>query len=208
MCVTCDAFEARIAAATLNSPSGAVAQLVERFDGIEEVARSIRVGSTQEALAERSRASFLAGLAAGEGCFSVTVRRERFRDGSPRLRFRFSLAMAARDRPLLIDLRDLLGCGAIYDAPGARPEWLPSSTFEVGKSAELRRFVIPFADRYLMPSAKRRQFDAWHKALLSYERDRPTQYGRGRSRCSEPECELPVRGRSLCRRHYYRVTGY
>src|SRR3954453_22735468 len=88
-------------------PPGAVAQLVERFHGMEEVARSIRVSSTE--------AFFLAGVVAGEGCFTVTVARPPRVDGSTRLRFVFSLAMATRDRPLLESLRDALGYGSIND---------------------------------------------------------------------------------------------
>ena len=57
-------------------------------------------------------------------------------------------------------------------------------------------------------SAKRDQFDRWREEFDTYERAHPTQWGRGPSTCSEPGCHKPVRGRGLCRSHYYRATGY
>jgi hypothetical protein len=68
--------------------------------------------------------------------------------------------------------------------------------------------TIPFAEACILPSAKRDQFVDWRDALCRYEIERPTQYGRGPSICSEPACREVVRGRGLCRRHYYRATGY
>ena len=34
------------------------------------------------------------------------------------------------------------------------------------------------------------------------------EWGKGLSTCSVEGCDRPVRGRGLCRRHYYRATGY
>jgi hypothetical protein len=68
--------------------------------------------------------------------------------------------------------------------------------------------VIPFSERYLLPCAKRTQFERWRDELLAYRRDRPSRYGRGPSTCSVPGCGRPVRGQGVCRIHYYRLTGY
>jgi hypothetical protein len=74
--------------------------------------------------------------------------------------------------------------------------------------ADHHRATIPFADAYLPPSAKRRQFEHWRSSLVVYERDRPTQWGRGPSTCSVDGCDGAVRGRGLCRHHYHRATGH
>jgi hypothetical protein len=135
------------------------------------------------------------------------TRADRFSDGSPRLRFIFDLEVADRDRPLLVDLRELLGCGAIRDRQ-RDPRWQPSSAYRISSAAQHRAATIPFAERFLPPSAKRDQFLRWRDALLAYERDRPTQWGRGRSTCRVHGCDLPVRGQGLCRSHYHRATGH
>jgi hypothetical protein len=65
----------------------------------------------------------LGGLVAGEGCFSVTVRSERFvADGSERLRFVFQVTMASRDRHLLDQLQGFLGAGKVTEAPSRKPQ--------------------------------------------------------------------------------------
>ncbi len=116
--------------------------------------------------------------------------------------------MAIRDRPSLEALQAFLGYGCINDAPPRRRGWQPTATYTVASNRAHHVATIPFGQRFLLPSAKRAQFERWRDALYTYERDRPTRYGKGPSPCSEPGCERPVRGRGLCRSHYYRVTGY
>ena len=121
MCSVCATFEERrIAAGTIAASYGAVAQLVERFHGMEEVAVSSTVSST-DLLALfhrcwRSIGSTLCGLVAGEGSFIVTqATPPRFADGAARKRFVFQVTMAKRDRPALEALRTFLGYGSIGD---------------------------------------------------------------------------------------------
>jgi hypothetical protein len=151
----------------------------------------------------------LGGFVAGEGSFAVTDRRKPFvRDGSPRLRWVFGVKVAARDRPMLEALQMYLGCGSIRDMPAPKAHHQPQSGFEIVDCKLHHQAVIPFAEQFLLPCHKRTQFERWRDALYEYERRRPSQYGRGRSTCSVPGCERPVRGRGLCRSHYYRATGY
>ena len=150
----------------------------------------------------------LGGLVAGEGSFCVTRKLPPATDGSVRLRFVFKVTMASRDRALLEDLRDFLGYGSIDDQPARKPHWQPTSTFTIGSIRGHRMATIPFAEQYLLASAKRRQFERWRDAMDSYEVAKPTRWGKGPSRCSEPGCDGPVRGQGLCRSHYYRATGY
>jgi hypothetical protein len=148
-------------------------------------------------------------VVAGEGSFSSHDRGVVFvRDGSPRRRFVFAVQMATRDRPLLEQLRGALGCGLIGDRPPRKPGWLPTTELTISAERDLVERVIPFMERYLLPCAKRIQYERWRDDLLAYRRDRPSQYGRGPSTCSVPGCGRPVRGRGVCRIHYYRLTGY
>jgi hypothetical protein len=145
---------------------------------------------------------------AGEGSFFITTKPPPFANGTPRRHFVFEVTMASRDRALLEALRCVLGFGSIHDRPGARQHWEPVSVLTVASRRAHHAATIPFAQQFLLPCAKRQQFDAWREQLLKYESDRPTRYGKGRSPCSVPDCEQPVRGRMLCRSHYYRATGY
>jgi len=150
----------------------------------------------------------LGGLVAGEGCFTTARRLPPYADGHPRLRFRFSVEMASRDRQLLEQLRDFLGRGSIHDTPARRANWQPTSTFLIASLIGHHEATIPFAETYLLDCAKRRQFEKWKEALRSYENENAARSERGRSVCSTAGCDRPVRGRGLCRRHYYRATGY
>ena len=198
-----------MAGGMLGRPSGAIAQLVERFHGMEEVGGSIPPSSTLSGLAQTIRCVgyTLGGFVAGEGCFSVTRRVPGYADGSPRPRFVFKCTVAARDRSILVALQTLLQRGSINDSPGRR-DWQPSSTFTIGSNPAHHAATIPFSEAFLLPSAKRAQYECWRDSLLQHEALHPSKVGRGPSPCSEPGCEQPVRGRGLCRSHYYRVTGH
>jgi hypothetical protein len=153
----------------------------------------------------------LGGVVAGEGSFCITRQTKRFvADGSIRKRFVFSVAMATRDRPLLEALHSLLGVGSLRDEPARSSRLQPVTTLTVNSARSHRAALIPFAERYLLPGAKRAQFVRWRaemdtywSALLPKQRS-----GDGRSTCSVEVCDRLVRGRGLCRSHYYRETGW
>jgi hypothetical protein len=105
-------------------------------------------------------------------------------------------------------LRDFFGAGGVYDSAPARSHWQPTTTLRVQSHVAHRAVVIPFSERFLPPSAKRGQFERWRDALDEYEAKHPNRWGKGPSTCSVPGCDRPVRGRGLCRPHYYRATGY
>src|SRR5690606_38573773 len=148
------------------------------------------------------------GLVAGEGSFTVSPYGNPHDNGDPRLRFVFSVKMAARDRPLLEALARFLGVGSVNDSVPTNPRWLPTSQYIVPGARHIRDRVVPFGEPFLLPSAKRTQFDAWVALMRDYDEAHPSRYGKGPSTCSQPGCGKPVRGRGLCRSHYYRATGY
>ena len=150
----------------------------------------------------------LAGVVAGEGSFSVTRKLPPHADGDARLRFVFGVTMADRDRPLLEVLRAFLGFGSIRDGGPGQKGMLPVSTFVVNSLRAHHQATIPFAERFLLPCAKRDQFERWRDAMSEYEAVHPSRWGKGRSVCSRPGCDKAVRGRGVCRSHYYEVTGY
>jgi len=149
----------------------------------------------------------LGGFIAGEGCFMSCVQGTFFADGSPRQKFVFAVEVADRDRLMLVRLHAALGSGSIALKP-SRQGHLPTAAFSIRSHKAHGEKTIPFMDRYLLPSAKRGQYELWKRRLAAYEAAHPTRWGRGPSACSVEGCDRPVRGRGLCRRHYYRATGY
>lgn len=151
----------------------------------------------------------LAGFVAGEGSFYDTRAGDDRVDGSTRTRFVFQVTIAERDRQVLEALQTFLGnAGYIRDVAVRNERWLPLVTYRVHSRIGIRTKVIPFCDQFLLSSAKRDQYERWRDDFCAYEANHPTQWGRGPSICYEPGCDRPVRGRGLCRSHYYRETGY
>ena len=177
---------------------------------MEEVRGSNPLSSTStEPLADRRRLGFaLGGLVAAEGSFFTTRLSPDRSDGTPRQRFVFQLAMAQRDKALVQALRSFLGTGAITDRARRADRWQPTTTLTISGRRSHHSATIPFAEAYLLPCEKRRQFESSREALAAYESVHPSRYGKGPSTCSMPSCERPVRGRGLCRARYYRATGW
>ena len=151
----------------------------------------------------------LGGLVAGEGCFRRSERRERFPDGSARVRFVFELSLAVVDRPLIDALHSMLGgAGTVRVREPRRVGWQAEACLTVASESAHLVHTIPFADRFLGPCHKREQFEAWRDELLAYRRRRAELLGEGRRRCRVEGCDGFVRGQGLCRSHYYRATGW
>lgn len=204
MCIVCDRSE--LAPGLSLSDSGPVAQLVERHAGSVEVRGSNPRRSTSFLPDLRPLGFMLGGFIAGEGCFYNSKLLQTFQDGSPKKRFVFCVSVASRDLPLLRLLRTVVGYGSIRQANVTNPAWLPQSVLTVNSLLAHQNATIPFMDEFLLQSAKREQFLKWKEAFEAYLAEHPPR--RGRSVCSIPGCEEFVRGRGLCRSHYYQATGW
>lgn len=130
---------------------------------------------------ESTTGFFLGGLVAGEGSFIVTRKLPPFANGEPRLRFVFPVTMAVRDRPLLEALQVLLGHGSLYGRPAQKAGWLQTVSFTINSISAHRAATIPFAERFLLPCAKRQQFEQWRTALDAFDRAHPNRYEIGRA---------------------------
>src|SRR5262245_43279576 len=117
MCSVCEAAEERRIGAGRLERNGAVAQLVERLRGTQEVGSSSLLSSTL-----RDIGFTLGGLVAAEGCFT-SKRRGTYADGSERRSYLFEMAMATRDRPLLEALQSFFGRGSVYDRAARKVGW-------------------------------------------------------------------------------------
>lgn len=204
MCIVCD--RNRLGPELSLSDPGAVAQLVERRTGSPKVVGSKPISSTLLLPDLRPLGFMLGGFVAGEGSFSVTRKLPALRDGSPRLSFVFSITVAARDEAMLELLRSFLGYGSIASRKVINPKWQPQVVYTVKSLIAHEMATIPFADEFLLPSSKRDQFYKWKESMKAYVDAHPPR--RGRSTCKVEGCEKLVRGRGLCRSHYYQATGW
>lgn len=180
---------------------------------MDEVARSIRVGSTPctEPFADWRRLGFaLGGFVAGEGCFSVHRVGVPSDTGSTRVRFRFSVMVAERDAALVSTLhRHLNGAGGVHRSPARRAGWQPTVSLQVTAIGDHLRATIPFAEQFLHPASRKYdQFQRWNECLQSYRRERARRAAARPMWCTTPGCDRPIRARGLCRGCYWRATGH
>lgn len=179
---------------------------------MDEVARSIRVGSTPltEPFADRRRLGFaLGGFVAGEGCFSSRVVAPRSPSSAPRHRFTFTLTVADRDREVVAALHEMLdGVGSVYSAPARQPGWQPTVSLQITAMRDHLVATIPFAEQFLLPvGRKHRQFLAWRDRLHAHRRAQARRLAARPVACSTPGCGRAIRARGLCRGCYWRATG-
>jgi len=112
----------------------------------------------------------LAGFVAGEGYFSIS--RRKTAGSRVRSVFVFGVEVAERDSHMVMQLREILGVGSCRGVGPRRPGWQPTFVFTVNSIRAHQRAVIPFAERFLHPGLKRRQFERWRDELATYTRIR------------------------------------
>jgi hypothetical protein len=120
----------------------------------------------------------------------------------------FGVQVAADDVGLLREIQVTLGAGSIRLEEPRKAHWKRTAIYSVKSIKAHVTSTLPFMDRYLLPCAKRMQYFAWRENLDAYVKRHRVRWGMGRSTCSEVGCDQPVRGRGLCRSHYYRETGW
>jgi hypothetical protein len=178
---------------------------------MDEVARSIRVGSTPtEPHADWRRLGFaLGGFVAGEGCFSVRTVRASSSTAPARKRFSFTVTVAARDSGLITELHHHLGgAGAVYRSNPRRSHWQPTVSLQITSMVDHLAATIPFAEQFLLPVGRKYdQYRSWRDDLQSYRRHLAERLAARPTRCRTPGCGRPIRARGLCRGCYWRATG-
>jgi len=96
--------------------------------------------------------NFIAGFAAGEGCFHISVVGKR-----PQVRAMFTIQLRADDVMVLEQIRDTFGCGnvTVYE----RKSGSPIACFRVGNLPDLVNIIIPFFEKYPLMAKKQTDFD-------------------------------------------------
>ncbi len=101
---------------------------------------------------------YITGFVDGEGCFSVSIGRKRFK--VPEVRLIFEIELREDDEPILKEIQKVLKCGSIYNLRYDRyKKWRPHVKFKVSSFKDIKERIIPFFKRYPPQAKKRKQFD-------------------------------------------------
>lgn len=111
------------------------------------------------------------GLVVGEGCFYVESAPDpKYRLGW-RLRPAFCIEMRLDERPALEAVRELIGCGRIYELDFGRyrgyekRNWAPHAKYRVGSIKDLERFVVPFFEVHPLFGRKAVAFEHFSRVV-------------------------------------------
>ncbi len=112
---------------------------------------------------------WIVGFVDGEGCFSISVVRNRGCRLGWQVQHEFSVTQAAPSRPALEILREELGCGYIIENQRSDNHHHPLLRFSVKRRAELVDRIIPFFEERPLKTAKAHDFARFAQVLLAMQ---------------------------------------
>ena len=99
---------------------------------------------------------YIVGLTEGEGCFLVSLRKDN------RIEFRFFIAQAIGNKPLLEEIKKFFVVGSVYQKSNVKGK-LPAYVFEISKRDDIYKVLIPFFQRYKLKGIKARSFSVFEE---------------------------------------------
>src|SRR3989344_1499793 len=100
---------------------------------------------------------YVVGLTDGEGCFYVnTTPLKRYRAGVF-VGLHFYIKLNARDKDVLEQVRDALGCGAVYFQKEIRANHAQCYRYSVSSSRDIIEKIIPFFNEHQLQTASKRE---------------------------------------------------
>ena len=113
---------------------------------------------------------YIVGFVDGEGCFSVSISRKRFR--VPEVRLIFEIELREDDEPVLREIQKVFDGGNIYGLDYSRyDKWRPHVKLKVSSFKDIRGKVIPFFRKYPLQAKKKKQFELFCKVAEMIEED-------------------------------------
>lgn len=104
-------------------------------------------------------ADYIVGLTDGEGCFYVNVRpRDKLRWGQAVVETHFYIKLREDHLQLLKEVKQALGCGAIYFQKEKRINHNSCYRFEINSQKDIHEVLIPFFEKHKLHGPKRRSF--------------------------------------------------
>ena len=102
--------------------------------------------------------SYITGFADGEGCFSVSFSKRKKMNLGIEVRPSFSISQHARNKEIILWLRNHLGCGGVRYSKRDR-----NYKFEVRSIKDLIKIIIPHFEKYPLQTSKKKEFDRFKK---------------------------------------------
>lgn len=99
---------------------------------------------------------YVVGLTDGEGCFYVNIWKSPAYRAGAGVQLHFHLKMQERDRDLLEQVKNTIGCGAVYFQKEKRINHCQCYRYTVSAQRDILNTVIPFFRKYPLQSASKR----------------------------------------------------
>ena len=108
---------------------------------------------------------WIVGFADGEGCFSISVVRNRTCRLGWQVQHEFSVTQAAPSRAALEDLKSYFGCGSIIENRRTDNHRMALLRYSVKRRSDLEKTIIPFFEHNPLRTAKASDFEEFRSVL-------------------------------------------
>ena len=108
---------------------------------------------------------YVVGLTDGEGCFYAGIRYPKGAHKTVRVEPHFYIKLRGDDLPVLEEVKQTFGCGAIYYQNEKRENHSACYRFEINALRDIKEKLIPFFEKYPLHSKKQREFELF-KAIF------------------------------------------
>lgn len=101
---------------------------------------------------------WIVGFVDGEGCFSISVVRNRSTSLGWQVQHEFVVAQSAPSKNVLEELQEFFGCGFVYENERHDNHRWPLARYVVRRRQDLRERIVPFFEDNPLITAKRNDF--------------------------------------------------
>ena len=108
---------------------------------------------------------WVVGFVDGEGCFSISVVRNRLCRLGWQVQHEFSVTQAATSRPALELFIRFFGCGSVIENKRNDDHRGPMLRFSVKRRSDLVGTIVPFFEQHPLITAKSRDFERFASVL-------------------------------------------
>jgi hypothetical protein len=118
----------------------------------------------------------LSGYITGEGCFYVESGYDKKYRLRHRIRPAFCIEVRDDDREILESVKQIIGCGNIYELDFGRykgyesKKWRPHVKLRVSNFNDISKRVVPFFEKYPLFGTKRRSFEVFRSVVKKMEK--------------------------------------
>lgn len=108
---------------------------------------------------------WVVGFTDGEGCFSISVVRNRGCRLGWQVQHEFSVTQLAPSRPALELIREFFGCGSIIENSRHDDHRHDLARFSVKRRSDLVETIVPFFEQHPLITAKQHDFELFSNVI-------------------------------------------